>query len=201
MPRQSHRPRIYVCTSGTARTCQSGFSTMSGLTRHRNAMHPPLNNRIQLSPVRLPSFPPPDDMDLDDGDDNPGPHEPIQGDVVQTLCHPILNGMSFIHTFLFYFQQSLIQAFHVIPSEIICLLVPFLYLTPCLGKIIPHTMTGIHSTIAPNSRLPISYTGETKCRGHKLTSYSICGLLVATTAQNHLSPATMIFMKPSTPYN
>ena len=69
-------------------------------------MHPPLNNHIPILPVRLPSFPPPDDMDLNNGNDNPGPHEPIQGDV-QTLYHPTLNGMSFIHTFLFYFQRSL----------------------------------------------------------------------------------------------
>jgi hypothetical protein len=45
--------------------------------------------------------PPPDDMYFDDGKNNPGPHKVIEGDV-QTLCHPILSGMSFIHTFLVY---------------------------------------------------------------------------------------------------
>jgi hypothetical protein len=72
---------------------------MSGLTRHRNAMHPPPNNHIQPLPMRLPSSPPPDDMDFNDGEHNPGPHQPIQGDV-QTLRHPILNGISFICAFL-----------------------------------------------------------------------------------------------------
>ena len=60
-------------------------------------MHPPLN-------VQLPS-PPPDDMNFNDGKDNLEPHEAVQGEV-QTLCHPILNGMSFICSFLFYFQHS-----------------------------------------------------------------------------------------------
>ena len=72
---------------------------MSGLTRHRNAMHPPVVNHVQPLPMRLPSLPP-DDMDFNDGDDNPGLQEPIQGNV-QTLHHPFLNGMLFVCTFLF----------------------------------------------------------------------------------------------------
>jgi hypothetical protein len=75
---------------------------MSGLTRHRNIMHPPLNNHIQVLPAQLPPSPPPDDMGFDDGENNPGPHEAAQGGV-QMLHHPILNGMSLIYTFLFYF--------------------------------------------------------------------------------------------------
>jgi hypothetical protein len=40
-------------------------------------------------------------FDLNYGGDNMnlGPHEPIQGDMQETLRHPILNGMSFISTF------------------------------------------------------------------------------------------------------
>lgn len=56
---------------------------MSGLTRHRNVMHPP-NNHILPLPIRLQSSPLPDDMD---GEDNPGPHERFLGDA-QTLRHP-----------------------------------------------------------------------------------------------------------------
>ena len=70
-------------------------------------MHPPLNNHIQVLPAWLPLSPPPaaDDMGFDDGENNPGPHKAAQGGV-QTLHHPILNGMSLIYTFIFYFQQS-----------------------------------------------------------------------------------------------
>ena len=90
---------------------------MSGLTRHRNAMHPPLNTHIQPSP-------PLDDVDFNfgglgtntyddngcdsgmspthNGQNNLGPHEATQGDA-QTLRHPILNGKLFLHAFLFYF--------------------------------------------------------------------------------------------------
>jgi Plavaka transposase len=70
-------------------------------------MHPPLNNHIQILPAWLPSSPPPDDMDFDNGENDPGPHEAIQGGV-QMLRHPILTGMlfKFIHKFSFNFQQS-----------------------------------------------------------------------------------------------
>jgi hypothetical protein len=69
---------------------------MSGLTRHRNAMHPPLNsNHVRPLPMR-----PPSPLSDYDGEDNPGLHEPIQGDL-QTLHHPILNGISFICAFSF----------------------------------------------------------------------------------------------------
>jgi hypothetical protein len=70
--------------------------------------HPlPVNNHIQvLLAAQLPSSPPPDDMDFNNGENNPEPHEATRG--VQTIHHPILNGMSesFIYTFLFYFQLS-----------------------------------------------------------------------------------------------
>jgi hypothetical protein len=66
-------------------------------------MHPPPNNRTQPLPMQLPSPPPPDDMDFN-GEDNPGPYEPIQ----QILRHPILNGISFTSAFLFYFLPSLL---------------------------------------------------------------------------------------------
>ena len=79
---------------------------MSGLTCHWNTIHPPLNNCTQILPEHLPS-PPPDDMDFNDGENNLEPHEAAQG-YVQTLRHPILNGMSFICPFLFYFQQHLL---------------------------------------------------------------------------------------------
>ena len=81
---------------------------MSGLTCHTNTVHPVPNN--PLLPVQLPPqafSPPPDDMDFNDGENNLGPHEAIQGNV-HTLCHPILNGMSFISVFLFYFQVRLL---------------------------------------------------------------------------------------------
>jgi hypothetical protein len=62
-----------------------------------------------LLPVQLPPpefSPPPDDMDFNDGENNPGPYEEIQGNA-HTLRHPILNGMSFIRVLLFYFQVRL----------------------------------------------------------------------------------------------
>ena len=59
-------------------------------------MHPPLNNHIQVLPAQLYS-PPPDDMDFNDGENDPGPYKATQG--VQTLHHPILNGMSSILPF------------------------------------------------------------------------------------------------------
>ena len=99
MPRRNYQPRIFICNNGETRTCQSGFSTMSGLTRHRNAMHPPPN--IQPLPVQVPFFPPPDEMDFDDGDNDLGPHEATEGNM-QTVRHPILNGKSFFHFFVIF---------------------------------------------------------------------------------------------------
>ena len=81
---------------------------MSGLTRHRNAMHRPLNNCIQPLPMQVldSESPPPNDMGFNVGEDNLAPYKPIQGDV-QTLCHPILNGISSITcAFCFNFQPS-----------------------------------------------------------------------------------------------
>ena len=73
-------------------------------------MHPLPNNQLLPAPLPPPEFsPPPDDMYLDDGENDPGPHEAIEGGGgVQTLRHPILNGMSFIHTFLYYIQDTLL---------------------------------------------------------------------------------------------
>jgi hypothetical protein len=123
--RRTHQPRKFLCNKRTSRTCGLGFSSLSGLTRHQNKMHPLPNNQLlpALPVLPPPEFspppddmyfndgennPPPDDMYFDDaGENNPGPHEAIEGDV-QTLRHPILNGMSFIHTFLFYIQDTLL---------------------------------------------------------------------------------------------
>jgi hypothetical protein len=87
-------------------------------------MHPTPNIRaFPVQPPPLAFSPPPDDMDFNDdnasdnpghnnpghnnpGHDNPG-HDGIQGNV-PTLRHPILNGMSFIHTFLFCFRKNLL---------------------------------------------------------------------------------------------
>ena len=86
------------------------FSTLSGLTQHRNTMHPPPNHQafpVQLLPLAFPS--PPNDMDFNDGENNSGPHKAIQGDM-QTLGNPILNGMLFIHLFfcfLFIYSKTL----------------------------------------------------------------------------------------------
>ena len=73
-------------------------------------MHPLPNNQLLPALLPPPEFsPPPDDMYLDDGENDPGPHEAIEGGGgVQTLRHPILNGMSFIHTFLYYIQDTLL---------------------------------------------------------------------------------------------
>ena len=114
MPRRTHQPRLYQCNKRTTRTCRIGFSSLSGLTRHQNKMHPLPNNQLLPALLPPPEFspppddmyfndgennPPPDDMYFDEGENNPRPHEAIEGDV-QTLRHPILNGMSFtIHTF------------------------------------------------------------------------------------------------------
>ena len=51
--------------------------------------------------------PPPNDMYFDEGENNPGPHGAIEGDV-QTLRHPILNGMSFtiLKFFVLYSRHS-----------------------------------------------------------------------------------------------
>jgi hypothetical protein len=67
-----------------------------------------LSDHIQNLPVQLRASPPPDDMDFNNGENNPEPHEAIQGDAphARTLYHPILNGMLFILAFLFYFQLS-----------------------------------------------------------------------------------------------
>ena len=49
---------------------------------------------------------PPDNMGFNVSEDNPAPYKPIQGDV-QTLRHPILNGIwSIICAFCFNFQPS-----------------------------------------------------------------------------------------------
>lgn len=103
MPRKTHQPRMYLCNKRTTKTCRTGFSTLSGLTRHRNKMHSLSNNRLLPALPAIPppeNSPPPDDMYVDDGENNPGPHEAMEDDV-QTLRHPILNGMSFqvVHTF------------------------------------------------------------------------------------------------------
>lgn len=75
-------------------------------------MHPPLNNHLPVLPMQLPSTPPPDavdGMDFDDGENNLGLHEAIQGvaQLAQTLHHPTLNGMSFIYTFCYIFNRLL----------------------------------------------------------------------------------------------
>lgn len=117
MPQRNHQPRIYICNDGTTRTCRNGFSTLSGLTRHRNATHLPLNDHNPPS-LSLTQLPPSDDVDFDvgtnangwrgggtnDGRNNPlaGPQQVTQGGA-QTLHHPILNGKWFITRFLVLF--------------------------------------------------------------------------------------------------
>lgn len=101
-PHRSHKPRIYICNNRITRRCHEGFSTMSGLSRHRNTTHPLPKKQpmpAQPMPTQLPPLafpPPPDDMYLNDDENNPGPHEAFQGEI---LRHPILNGMSSICTF------------------------------------------------------------------------------------------------------
>ena len=77
MPQRNHQPCIYICNNGTTRICQSGFLLLSELTHHQNTMHP--SNHIENLPARLPSSPPPDDMDFNAGENILGPHEAIQG--------------------------------------------------------------------------------------------------------------------------
>jgi hypothetical protein len=139
MPRRNYQPRIYVCNQGTTKICQNGFSTMSGLTRHRNAAHPPPNNHIPpppFSPMRSPSAsPPPHDIDdnfggldinshdnddhhggtlpVDDGRSSPGPQQAIQ-DGARILRHPILDGKSLIAR---YFILSLTESYLGTPCD------------------------------------------------------------------------------------
>ena len=102
MPWRNHQPCIYICNNGTTRICRSGFLSLSELTHHQNTMHP--SNHIENLPAWIPSSPPPDDMNFNAGENILGPHEAIQGGA-RTLCHPILNSMSFILAFLFIFNR------------------------------------------------------------------------------------------------
>jgi hypothetical protein len=105
----NHQPQIYICNNGTTRTCQSGFSTMSGLTHHQNAMHPPLNNHIQPSPpqgppTQPPSSPPPDNMNITNTFNDNG-HMMVQ--VLCTMAKTILGLVK---------QPRVMHRHHAIPS-------------------------------------------------------------------------------------
>ena len=74
-------------------------------------MHPFPNDQIlPVQPLVAPPLefsPPPDDLEINVGEINPGPHEAIQLEGnMQTLHHPILNGILFICTFLFLYLRG-----------------------------------------------------------------------------------------------
>ena len=125
MPRRMHRPQIYICNNGTTRSCQAGFSTMSGLTRHQNTLHPVLNNQLRILPVQPapPALsPPPDDMDFIDreidrdsnhGRNDPGPHE-----ATKAMCRYCTILSLMVHhlsaLFLFIFKRVLSTTRHAL---------------------------------------------------------------------------------------
>jgi hypothetical protein len=77
-----YRPRRHHCQTPKSDICRRGFKSSSGLSRHRNSVHPPVSRHAQ--PARTPS-------PLQEPDDIPEqPEDPPFAR--QTKLHPTING-------------------------------------------------------------------------------------------------------------